>query len=242
LYTLCDHLIIHSHSGKEEITQLFHISSAKISVIPHGNYNFFKNDTTPSKEQAKAQLGIPTNSKTILFFGAIRPNKGLENILHAMALIKAHLDDIKLLIVGEPCEDYNKYTMIIEENHLHNNVYEKLDYVPHQEVALYFSASDMVVLPYHEITQSGVLQIAYAFGKPVVATAIGGFNESVEGELNGYLVPPNDTNALAEKIITLMSDKSKIDSMGTYSRYLSETKYSWDTIATQTLKIYSVCT
>lgn len=239
IYKLCDHHIIHSKSGKDELVQLFSVAPDKISVIPHGDYKFFKPESMRTGKQAKSFLGIPETCKTMLFFGAIRPNKGLEIILFALKLIKSHCSNIKLLIVGEPCEDYKKYKMIIENENLQENIFEKLEYIPHEEVALYFAASDIVVLPYHEITQSGVLQIAYAFGKPVVATAVGGFNEVVENGRNGYLVPPNDIDALANKITTLINDGSKLSTMGSYSRYLSETKYSWDAIAIQTLNVYS---
>ncbi len=133
--------------------------------------------TTP---QAKEALGIPINMKTVLFFGAIRPNKGLDNLLLSLPRVKKSIPNIKLLIVGEPCENYKKYAEMIQRENIEENVFEQLNYVPNHAVSQYFFASDLVVLPYNEITQSGVLQIAYAFGKPVVATAIGGFNEAVD--------------------------------------------------------------
>ena len=239
LYSLCDRLIIHSESGKEEIFGLYKVKSEKIFVIPHGDYKFFLPEKKLRKDQAKVALDISRNCKTILFFGAIRPNKGLENILRALPHIKSESSCIKLLIVGEPWENYKKYKTIIEKEDLQDEVFEKLEYIPNQEIAFYFTAADIVVLPYNEITQSGILQVAYAFAKPVVATDIGGLNEAVKNGKNGYLVPLNDIKALAEKIIEILSDKEKLESMGKYSRYLSDTKYSWDSIAIQTLNVYS---
>lgn len=239
MYSLCDRLIIHSESGKEEIIELFRIKREKIFVIPHGDYKFFVPERILRKDQAKVALGISRNCKTILFFGAIRPNKGLENILRALPHIKRESACIKLLVVGEPWENYKRYKTIIENENIQNEVFEKLEYIPNQEIALYFTAADVVVLPYNEITQSGILQVAYAFAKPVVATAIGGLNEAVKNGKNGYLVPPNDIKALAEKTVEILSNKEKRENMGKYSRYLSDTKYSWDSIAKQTLDVYS---
>ena len=136
------------------------------------------------------------------------------------------------------CENYTRYQAIIKNNNLTNEVYEKLSYIPNSEVALYFSAADVVVLPYNEITQSGVLQIAYAFSKPVVAFAIGGFKESIVDDGNGYLVPPKDINLLSLKISTILSDADKMSEMGKLSRHLSDTLYSWISIATKTITIY----
>ena len=88
---------------------------------------------------------------------------------------------------------------IINERNIGNQVVEKLEYIDNNEIATYFFAADVVVLPYNEVTQSGVLQIAYAFGKPVVATCLGGFKEAVENGKNGFLVPPNNAKMLAEE-------------------------------------------
>ena len=239
MYRLCNKIVIHTDSGKREIVRLFGIKPSKICVIPHGDYKFFLRERNLGKDEAKTLLGIPSRCKTILFFGAIRPNKGLDSMLFALSHIKREFPEIKLMVIGEPCEDYKKYRKIIEKKGIQDQVFEKLEYIGNQEVALYFSAADVVVLPYYEVTQSGVLHIAYAFGKPVVATSIGGFKEAVDSGKNGYLVPPKDIKALAAKITEILSDKGRMESMGAYSRFLCNEKYSWDSIATRTLVLYS---
>ncbi len=110
------------------------------------------------------------------------------------------MTNIKLIIAGEPCEKFDRYNKIIEREHLHEVVLTRLEYIDINDVSLYFTASDVVALPYHEVTGSGVLQIAYAFGKPVVATNLEGFRESVVDGQNGYLVPEKDPRSLAESI------------------------------------------
>ena len=113
--------------------------------------------------------------------------------------------------------------------------------MPNEEVPLYFFAADLVVLPYNEVTQSGILQIAYAFGKPVVATDLGGFREAVEDGKNGYLVPLKDIQGLAEKCVVILTDDKRIKKMGNYSRYLADTKFSWESIANKTINVYETC-
>lgn len=239
LYRLCDKLIIHSEEGKIEVQNKFLIDPHKISVIPHGDYKFFIPTKNDGKEKTKFNLGISKDENTILFFGAIRSNKGLDNMILALPEIINQIEKVKLLIIGEPCEDYSKYSNLISKYNLGNYVYEDLKYISNYEVGKYFIASDIVVFPYKEITQSGVLQIAYAFGKPVVATATGGFFESVIDGKNGYLFPKDDINCLSEKIVKILSDPAKMEEMGMYSRYLSDRKYSWDQISKDTSKIYS---
>jgi D-inositol-3-phosphate glycosyltransferase len=241
MYYLCHEIIIHSEKGREEIVDLYGVCIQKISVIPHGDYKFFLPEKQLSAEEAKSILGLGIENRTILFFGAIRENKGLKSILLAIPYIKEQIPDVRLMIVGEPIDNYNFYKTVIDETHIRNEVFEKLDYVPNEDVALYFSAGDLIVLPYHEITQSGILQIAYAFGKPVVATDLGGFREAVENGQNGYLVPLNNIQLLAERCIEILADKEKKIRMGAYSRFLSDTRFSWDSIADKTIEVYRKC-
>ncbi len=239
MYKLCNEIIIHTENGKREIAELFEIEPRKVSLIPHGDYKFFLRNHAPSGREAKRGLGIPERRKTILFFGAIRRNKGLERILFALPEIKRKVPDITLMIVGEPCEDYRRYRKIIEDLRLESNVFEILRYVGNDEVGSYFSAADIVVLPYEEVTGSGVLQIAYAFGKPVVATDLGGFREAIVESRNGYLVPLGDVRALASRAVDIISDSKKTAKFGKYSRFLSDTQYSWGSVAASTMNLYS---
>jgi len=158
-----------------------------------------------------------------------------------MPYIKEQIPEVRLMIVGEPMESYGAYKAVIDEQQIKNEVFEKLDYVPNEDVALYFFAGDLIVLPYHEITQSGILQIAYAFGKPVVATDLGGFREAIENGQNGYLVPLNNIQLLAERCVEILADKEKQKRMGEYSRFLSDTRFAWDSIADKTIGVYRKC-
>ena len=242
MYKMCNKIIIHSHEGKDRLVEIYNIDPEKVVVMAHGDYKFFLPEKLLKKKEAKKKIGVPINSKTILFFGAIRRNKGLDDLLMALVKIKYKIPKSLLLIVGEPCEDYSKYSKIIDQYNLRDMIFERLTYIPNKDVADYFFASDVVVLPYKEITQSGVLQIAYAFEKPVVATDIGGFSEAIENGRNGFLVNAGDHETFAEKTIEILSDEQKMTAMGRHSGYLSNNKYSWNTIAKKTNEVYQSLT
>ncbi|MFH1843447.1 MAG: glycosyltransferase family 4 protein [bacterium] len=236
MYAHCDRIIIHSRSGAEEIQKLYRVAPEKIHVIPHGDYKFFLPDEMLPLAQAKTALGLAPADRTILFFGALRGNKCLGDMLHAMPRIRELAPAVKLMIVGEVSGDYGKYRRIIDELELEPMLYEQLDYIPNEDVAKYFMAADLVAMPYKEITQSGVLQVAYSFGKPVVTTDLDGFKEVVEPGKNGYLVPYGDTQALAERCAELLNDDRLAAIMGAHSRELSDRKYSWSAIAQRTIE------
>ncbi|MCD4678173.1 MAG: glycosyltransferase family 4 protein [Desulfobacula sp.] len=238
MYAFCDQIIIHTEKGKEEVIDLYSVEPSKINIIPHGDYKFFLPENKMTSSEAKKSLGISDQCRTILFFGAIRENKGLENIIKAMPLIIRQMPDVLLLIAGEPCGDYSKYSRIILDSNLTKNIWERLDYISNEDLPSFFLASDIVILPYHEVTGSGILQVAYAFSKPVVATDLDGFRETVSDGKNGYLTRPGDIDDLANKCIHIFSDNEKLEKMGKYSRELADTKYSWDSIAKRTMEVY----
>lgn len=239
MYYLCDEVIIHTEKGKEEIINYYNVSRYKINIIPHGDYKFFLPEKKYSKEKAKSILDLSVECKTILFFGAIRENKGLEQILFALPYILNNIPNLKLMIVGEPWGSFDKYEKIAKKNNVAENIFKKLEYVSNKALPIYFFAADLVVLPYHEVTGSGVLQIAYAFSKPVVASDIDGFREVIANGKNGYIVPLCQHRMLGRRIVEILSDDNKIDQMGRYSRYLSDNKFSWDNIAKQTIEVYN---
>lgn len=240
IYSLCDQLIIHTESGKNQIVNLFKVNRNKITVIPHGSFEFFVPERSISKIEAKKKLGFDKNTKTLLFFGAIRANKGLNKLLEAIPDITQKYNNLKCMIVGEPFDDYINYKRQIDTTNIKKYIYEKLGYIDNKEIPLFFFATDIVVLPYLEVTGSGVLQIAYAFGKPIVASNLQGFAEVVEENKNGILVNIDNTNELSKGIISLLSNEKMLETMGEHSKYLGETKYSWDSIALKTSHIYSV--
>lgn len=151
-------------------------------------------------EDAVAKNALGLDGPVMLFFGFIRKYKGLEYLIRAMPEV---LRDItaQLLIVGEFWEDRAPYLKMIKELGLGRSVTVVDRYVPNEEVGLYFSAADVVVLPYADATQSAVVSLAYAFDKPVITTGVGGLPEVVTDGETGFVVPPRDSEALAAAIV-----------------------------------------
>jgi glycosyltransferase involved in cell wall biosynthesis len=111
-------------------------------------------------------------------------------------------------------------------------------YLPMEEVAPLMEMATVVIYPYLNSTQSGALQVAYTFGKPVIATNVGGLPEAVEAGKSGFLVPPSTPDELAQAILKIINDPSLAQEMGIYAKYLSDTKFSWKSIAREILSIY----
>jgi glycosyltransferase involved in cell wall biosynthesis len=150
------------------------------------------------RDEVRRSLGL--TRPTVLFFGYVRAYKGLNYLLRAMPLVLERVD-VDLLIVGEFYDDRQRYDRIIEETGTGEHVRIVSEHVPDESVGEYFSASDLVVLPYVSATQSGITQIAFAFGLPVVSTDVGGLTEVVRDGETGYIVRPGDEKDLAAAIV-----------------------------------------
>ncbi len=193
-FAVADHFIVHSDEDLRNLQAIRPGSRIRKLFLPI-NDGF---GPAIAKEEARQQLGL--TSPTILYFGLIRRYKGLVHLLHAMPLI---LEEMKctLLIVGEFYEGREECLGLIQSLDLSGNVRLVDRYVANEEVALYFSAANLVVLPYTSATQSAVVPIAYSFERPVVTTKVGGLPEMVIDGKTGFLVDPADPPALAEAIV-----------------------------------------
>lgn len=143
----------------------------------------------------------------ILFFGYIKPYKGLDLLLSAMPAILAGLPGLRLLVVGEVYGDSAPYTRQIHALGIEKQVVFIDRFVSNEEVPAFFRASDLVILPYRTASQSGIAQLAYAFDKPVLATAVGGLTEVVKDGINGIVVPPDDPMAMAGGVLRFFAEK-----------------------------------
>jgi len=232
IYGLSQSIVVHSLHSRNELVEMLDVPEDRIHVIDHGNYLFFNSGGQPEPRQDEGLR--------ILFFGYIRPYKGLSVLLEALALLKASGDKFCLSIVGRPVEPFEPYEQMIEQYGLSEYVAKHLGYVPMDEVGKHFASTDVVALPYINISQSGVLQLAYAFGKPVIVTRTGGLPEVVvEGE-SGYVVPPGESEPLAQRLRALARDPARARKMGEYARDLSQSKYSWQHIAPLNQRLYGI--
>ena len=221
-------------SKKVENELLSFVPEAKYKYSPHPIYSIFNN--TLSKEQAKAELKIATK-KVLLFFGLIREYKGLDILINAMEKIKTELEDYTLLIVGECYENENKYTELIKKAGITDNVKCHYSFIPDNEVGKYFSAADVVVLPYKTASQSGIVQIAYHFDTPVIVSNVGGLPEIVDEGKTGYCVEPN-SNAFAKAIKAFYENDNISEMNSNISEYKSQ--FSWDAMVKAIEKLVNV--
>jgi len=229
LYRLADAIIVHAEVNKKEMIDSFGLGKNKIEVIPHGNYTFFNTDA----------ISTPLNGDaTVLFFGYIRRYKGLMYLIRAMKLVKERVPQARLIIAGKAVEDFKEYQDAIEELNLNENIEKHLDYIGFDQTQKFFNRANVVAMPYENIYQSGVVQVAYGFARPVVVTNVGGFPEAVEEGKSGFIVEPRDVEALAEKITLLLKDRELQKKMGEYGLFLARTKFSWESIARRTLEVY----
>jgi glycosyltransferase involved in cell wall biosynthesis len=199
-FSQVDYFVTLSHSVMETLMRIRPVASAV--EIAHPSYVYFTFSRVEPPE-AKKRLGL--EGRTVLFFGYVRPYKGVHNLLDAFAKVSARLN-ATLVIVGEFYEPSRPYVEHIERLELGQAVRLVDRYVSDEDVGLYFSAADVVILPYVSATQSGVVQIAFAFDTPVISTAVGGIPEVVKDGVNGLLVPPSDPEALAAAIVRFFEE------------------------------------
>lgn len=219
-----DGFIVHSEPDRQMLMDLLpDLPAESIRKTVHPEYELFP-ITDMTKDQARARLGI--RDRMVLFFGLVRKYKGLMDLIEAMSLLRNR--DVRCLAVGEFYDDQSIYSSRIQELHLDDRIRLIDQYVPNEEVGLYFSAADAVVLPYRSATQSGIAQIAFRFGRPVIATAVGGLPESIDDGRTGLLVPPHDPQALA-KAIDRYFDES-LESQFANAIQENKGRFSWDRV------------
>jgi len=242
IYDAVSRIVVHAESNRRELLSLFPVEPGKVVVIPHGTYDLLCDPERLTPDPARERLGVSTTKKVILFFGLIKRYKGLEYLVEAFEEVRRRVNDAFLLIVGDiyaaDTASHAFYSGLIEKLHGRDDVLCVARYVPWDSVGDYLSASDVIVLPYARTFQSGVLLAAYAAGRPVVVTDTGGLGEVVEQGKSGFVVPPRDPKALAEGIISVLSDKKLRTAMGERGRVLARTVYSWDSIAARTMELY----
>ena len=192
-FSAVDYFILLSNKVLEDLLSIK--PDAAFKVLPHPIYSNF--GLPVAKTEARKKLGLK-DEKLILFFGFIRDYKGLDILLEAMGRLKKN--NIKLIVAGEFYTDKERYMTLIEDLKIKEDVYLFTDFIPTSEVKYYFSASDAVILPYKSATQSGIVQIAMNFRKPVIATDVGGLKEVVHNGKTGFIVDEIDAEKIAEAV------------------------------------------
>lgn len=195
-----DAFIVHSEQDRHRLQALLPNASVFKAQIPsYAEVATNPLSTTPN-DDLRHQLGLADTCPVLLFFGFVRPYKGLEYLIQALPLILAQRT-VHLLVVGEFWSPLEFYQRFAHEFGVEQAITFINRYLPNEELKPYFDIADVVVLPYVSATQSAVVQLAFGFGKPVITTHVGGLPEVVHDGVNGLIVPPQDERAIAEAVL-----------------------------------------
>ncbi|HEV7528680.1 MAG TPA: glycosyltransferase family 4 protein [Solirubrobacteraceae bacterium] len=221
LYDRFDAVVAHTEHGRSRLTEELGVDPERVHVIAHGAFAHLA-------ELPAAPPPFATDKRVVLFFGLLRPYKGLDVLLQAWRGI----DDAELWIVGMPRMDVAALTADAPPN-----VRLVPRFVADAELPAYFARADLVVLPYREIEQSGVLFTALAFGKALLVSDVGGFAELAERGA-AHAVAPGDPRALHDALTQLLADPAALASLGQRALAVAHGEYSWQAIAARTLALY----
>jgi glycosyltransferase involved in cell wall biosynthesis len=242
-YKLAHRIFVHTTKMKDQLCVDFGVRKDKVTVIRHPVNNAFP-DTALTPAQAKQRLGIRNGEKTMLCFGRLRPYKGIEYLLSALEQLSAGGEGYRLIIAGEAKKGSETYYEDIRsriDGHVNRDrIIDRIEFIPDQDAELYLKAADVIVLPYKDIFQSGVLFLAYSFGLPVVATDVGSFREEIVEGKTGFMCQPCDSADLARALKTYFESDLFIG-LDSHRRKIQEYAYaehSWDAVAALTRKAY----
>ena len=211
------------------------VKHPKRALIPHPVFDNY--GQVISRQEALNRLNLDPANKYILFFGFIRGYKGLDLLFKAMAQpeLSKH-SDIKLIVAGEFYGDSQPYYKLIEELNIADRVELRTDYIPNEAINSYFCASDLIVQPYKTATQSGVTQIGYHFGKPMLVTNVGGLPEIIGHKVSGYVVEPNE-----KEIAQAIADFYDNDRYEAYAAatLLRKREFEWSNLSGKIIELAS---
>lgn len=221
LYERFDAVVAHSEHGRTRLIEELGVAPGRVHTIPHGAFAHLA-------EAPEAPPPFQTEKKVVLFFGLLRPYKGLDVLLEAWRGV----EEAELWIAGMPRMDLSALRAEAPPS-----VRFVTRFVPDEELPAYFRRADLVVLPYREIEQSGVLFAALAFGKPLLLSDVGGFGE-IAAAGAAHAVPPGDPAALGQALRELLADPAKLEVLAGRARELASGDYGWEGIARRTLALY----
>jgi D-inositol-3-phosphate glycosyltransferase len=242
-YRLADHIFVHTEEMKRELVQEFGVQLVRVTVIPFGINNAVPNTLlTPS--EAKQRLDIRDGEKAILFFGRITPYKGLEFLIAAFRQIQARCDGYRLIVAGRPdrCENYwNTMRESIREDVQKGHILLRSEFIPDEQTEVYFKAADVLVLPYKQIYQSGVLFLGHSFGLPVLAADVGSLKDEIIEGKTGFMFRSVDPVDLARTIERYFSSDlfADLSSRREGIKDFATAHHSWDLVGKMTMNVYA---
>jgi len=219
------HFILHNQTQCPEFKDRYKIKTHRCHYVPLGPLDIF---------QIFRNGGSEKTGRKVLFYGRISPYKGVEYLVEAAKRVQQELEDLKIVIAGKP-----NYAIDLDALKDQQGFEIKDHFIENEEIVKMIEAAEFVVCPYTDATQSGVIMTAYAFNKPVLATAVGGLQEAVEEGVTGRLVPPRDSQALADAMTRMLKEQDTLARMEeTLKLRHREGPYSWTGIARSTIDVY----
>jgi glycosyltransferase involved in cell wall biosynthesis len=217
-------VIVHGEALKRQAVESLGFKPEKVHVVPH----------IAIGQGSDYPADAPKESNTVLFFGRIWDYKGLEFLIRAEPMISQAIPNARIVIAGEG-DDFEPYRRMMARPDrfvVHNR------HISAAERDQLFREASVVVLPYVDATQSGVIPVAYSYGLAVVATRVGALAEAVDDGETGLLVPPRDPEALATAVIELLADPERSRAMGAAGRQKLDAECSPQVVAKQTIDVY----
>jgi D-inositol-3-phosphate glycosyltransferase len=208
------------------------VDPSRVVDCPHPVYDFgVPGRQRKTRAEARAALGLPADARIALFFGFIKPYKGVVHLIEALPKLREHFgdDDFRMVVVGDVYGDRSMYDTARQKADCEDILDWREGYCPDEDVEDHVLAADLLVLPYVSATQSGIVQVANAYDRPVVSTAVGGLPEVVHDGRTGYLVPPKDSDALAAAVIRYFDENRAAEFGAAVAE--ERKKYSWDRLA-----------
>lgn len=238
IYGIQDMIIVHTQFIHDRIRNEFNISQSKLAIVKHGVYDA-DNHHFITRNSSREKLGIDISSRVILFFGIITKYKGLDILLKSFNTLSEKNKHFRLIIAGRISNEYvNEFHEMLKE-YDNANILKFLRFIENDEVEYLFKASDVVVLPYLEASQSGVLFMSYAYGRPVIAPYLGGFPDDIDPNKTGMLFTTGSPESLKETISEFDSRYSILfQNAEEYITNFARENYSWEASGIELMKIY----
>jgi len=225
-------VIVHSQFSKRRLLEKKWVSEDRIHVIPHGPLQYY-NSEDGCHPQRSAQ------PQTLLFFGRIEAYKGLDVLIQAFARLPRDLiNNTRLVIAGSAGFDLGPLQKLSKRLQLEERIRWEVRFIPEEEIPALFRAASVVVLPYLDIDQSGVLMTAVAFDKAIVASRIGGIAETIQDGVHGLLTEPRNVGSLTKALESVLTNAELRHSMENSVRQLRTGELSWESVAQKTFAVY----
>lgn len=235
LYQLADKIILQAPANVQRFAEIFPESASKVRMIPHGHMIDYVQ--CENKKLSREKLGIPQDKIVFLFFGQIKKVKGVDILLKTILKLKEKYPNAYTVIAGSVWKfDFSECQEIINKNNLDGCLKTDIRYIPDEEVKYFYSAADVCVLPYTDVYQSGVIQLAYGYQKAVVSTTLPAFTQFVKENETGFLAAPGDVESLEKAMERAIESETRLEEFGKAGYEKVKRELKWDDIANRIIK------